>query len=85
MQRRRGRANCSSVPGDRIAVIAHGFFNRALASVLLNLSPAETMRIRQANDIVIRVTTDAAAPVDHFINGQGPVPGLPEAAAGESA
>ena len=42
-------------PGERVAIVAHGFFNRALAEVLLGLSTVETMRIRQANDIIIRV------------------------------
>ena len=74
------------VPGERVAVVAHGFFNRALAAVLLELPPSETMRIRQANDIVIRVvTTSGQASVDHFVGGEGPLPGLPEGAARESS
>ena len=73
-------------PGERVAVVAHGFFNRALAAVLLGLSPVETMRIRQANDIVIRVATnEGLASVDHFVAGDGPLPGLPMGAARESA
>jgi broad specificity phosphatase PhoE len=72
-------------PGARVAIIAHGFLNRAVASVLLDLPPDETMRIRQANDIVIRIVTGAIASVDHFVGGEGPIPGLPEGAARESA
>lgn len=59
---------------DRIAIVAHGFLNRALAEVLLGLSPAEAMRIHQGNDVVIRIVDDD---VDHFVAGAGPVPGLP--------
>ncbi|HEU0030371.1 MAG TPA: histidine phosphatase family protein [Kofleriaceae bacterium] len=67
--------------GERIAIVAHGFLNRALAEVLLGLSPAETLQIRQANDIVIRITvTDGARAVDHFVGGDGPIAGLPVAA-----
>ena len=77
--------DAASAPGERVAVVAHGFFNRALAAVLLGLSPVETMDIRQANDIVIRVTSGEVALVDHFIGGEGPMPGLPVGAARESA
>lgn len=67
-------------PGERVAVVAHGFLNRALAAVLLGLSPVETMEICQANDIVIRVVVTEGVPsVDHFVGGAGPVPGLPVA------
>jgi broad specificity phosphatase PhoE len=41
-------------PDERVAVVAHGWLNRALAQVLLELSPAETMQIDQPNDVVIR-------------------------------
>lgn len=65
-------------PGERVAVVAHGFFNRALAEVLLGLSSVETMQIRQPNDVVIRIVThEGAASVDHFVGGAGPVTGLP--------
>lgn len=65
-------------PGERGAVVAHGFINCALAEVLLGLSSVETMQIRQANNVVIRiVVTDGVASVDHFIGDAGPVTGLP--------
>jgi len=68
----------ATVSGPRIAIIAHGFFNRALAGVLLSLTPAETVAIRQANDTVIRIVDGPDGPtVDHFKNGDGPVAGLP--------
>jgi broad specificity phosphatase PhoE len=63
---------------ERVAVVAHGFFNCALAEVLLGLSPTDTMRIHQANDTIIRIlVTDGVPSVDHFIGGVGPAPGLP--------
>ena len=66
-------------PGERVAVVAHGFFNCVLAEVLLGLSTVETMQIRQANDIVIRiVVTDGVPSVDHFVGDVGPATGLPE-------
>ena len=65
-------------PGERVAVVAHGFFNRALAEVLLGLSTVETMQIRQANDIVIRiVVTEGVPSADHFVGDAGPATGLP--------
>ncbi len=65
-------------PGERVAVVAHGFFNCALAEVLLGLSSVETMQIRQANNVVIRiVVTDGVASVDHFVGDAGSVTGLP--------
>ncbi|MBS1124323.1 MAG: phosphoglycerate mutase [Deltaproteobacteria bacterium] len=65
-------------PGERVAIVAHGFFNCALAEVLLGLSSVETMQIRQANDVVIRiVVTDGVASADHFVGDAGPVTGLP--------
>ncbi len=76
----------SRAPGERVAIVAHGFLNRALAQVLLGLSPAETLGIRQTNDIVIRIAvTEGAASADHFVGGDGPTPGLPVAAARDSA
>jgi broad specificity phosphatase PhoE len=64
--------------GGRVAIVAHGFLNRALANVLLGLSPAETLRIRQANDVVIRVVERLSGPeVDHFCGDEGPLTGLP--------
>jgi broad specificity phosphatase PhoE len=66
-------------PGERVAIVAHGFFNRALAEVLLGLSTVESMRIRQANDIIIRVVaSDGVTSVDHFVGDAGPAAGLPE-------
>jgi broad specificity phosphatase PhoE len=73
-------------PSKRVAVVAHGFFNCALAEVLLGLSPVDTMQIRQANDTIIRiVVSDGVPSVDHFVAGIGPAPGLPMTTVRDSA
>jgi broad specificity phosphatase PhoE len=65
--------------GDRVAVIAHGFLNRALAGVLLSLAAADILRIRQHNDTLIRIREhDAGRRADHFVGLEGPMGGLPE-------
>ena len=75
-------ADAASVSGDRVAIIAHGLLNRALAGVLMSLTPAETLDIRQSNDTVIRIVENSGAPiVDHFTGGDGPLPALPTATA----
>jgi broad specificity phosphatase PhoE len=71
-------ADASLVDADRIAIIAHGFLNRALVGVLLSLPPSETLRIRQGNDTIVRIVEQRDAPaVDHFRGDSGPLPGLP--------
>ena len=71
-------ADAAAVPGDRVALIAHGFMNRALAAVLLSLSPTEMSNIRQSNDTVIRIVERGDIRIaDHFAALSGPVPGLP--------
>lgn len=78
-------ADAASVSGDRVAIIAHGFLNRALAGVLLSLTPAETLDIRQSNDTVIRIVEKSSVPtVDYFKGGEGPLPGLPTATSSRS-
>lgn len=64
-------------PHERIAIVAHGFINRALAARLLGLKPDEAMAIRQANGAIFRIRPGEHAPtVDRFIAGEGPFPGL---------
>lgn len=70
-------ADAARSPGDRIAVVAHGFFNRALAEVLLGLSPAEHLAIRQPNHVVIRIVTGDPPAVHHFAGDGDPIDGLP--------
>lgn len=70
----------TAMSGERVAIVAHGFLNRTLAGVLLALSPADTVRISQGNDTVIRIREDDGVVVaDHFVSGDGPRPGLPGA------
>jgi broad specificity phosphatase PhoE len=74
-------ADVAHDPGARVAIVGHGFMNRALAAVLLSLSPAETLAIHQRNDMLIRVVmADAGPVVDYFVGAAGPWPGLPTAA-----
>ena len=62
----------------RVAIIAHGFINRALAGRLLGASRDEMMAIRQGNDAILRIRTGNEAPIaDYFMDGEGPFPGLP--------
>lgn len=71
-------ADIAASEASRIAIVAHGFFNRAMAGVLLDLAPADALAIRQPNDVVIRIRRDGAgALADHFRAGQGPFAGLP--------
>jgi broad specificity phosphatase PhoE len=71
-------ADAGSASGRRVAIIAHGFLNRALAGVLLSLTPGETLEIRQSNDTVIRVVEGRGRPsADYFQAGRGPFAGLP--------
>ena len=75
---RRFLTDAAASAGTRVAIIAHGLLNRALAGVLLSLTPSETIDIRQSNDTVIRVMEHPHGPVaDHFEGGKGPFPGLP--------
>ncbi len=70
-------ADVASLPHRRIAIVAHGFMNRALAACLLGLTATETLALRQGNDVIFRIRTDSAEPtVDHFQGGEGPFPGL---------
>jgi broad specificity phosphatase PhoE len=67
-----------SVSG-RVAIVAHGFINRALAGELMGLAPADRMKISQSNDTVMRITLGSdGAFAEHFVAGQGPFPGLPD-------
>jgi broad specificity phosphatase PhoE len=62
----------------RVAVVAHGFLNRALSTALLDLPPPEMLRVSHANDTVIRVLMEnGTAVADHFAGSVGPIEGLP--------
>ena len=70
-------AEMADVPHPRIAIVAHGVLNRALAACLLGLTAAETLALRQDNDTIFRVRTGDGLPAaDHFKNGDGPHAGL---------
>jgi broad specificity phosphatase PhoE len=71
-------ADAAATHAARVAIVAHGFMNRALSGVLLSLTPVETLRISQDNNTVIRIVDGDDGPsVDHFVKGDGPLPDLP--------
>ena len=70
-------AEMAGLPHSRIAIVGHGFMNRALAACLLGLTAADTDAIRQDNDTIFRVRTGDGPPVaDHFKSSDGPHAGL---------
>lgn len=67
------------IEAPRIAIVAHGFINRALAGELLGLEPADRMKISQSNNTVMRITVgEDGAAAEHFVGGEGPFEGLPD-------
>lgn len=68
----------TTVPGERVALVAHGFLNRALATALLDQQPAEMLGISQDNDTLMRIVVrDEVSVADYFESGVGPIAGLP--------
>ena len=62
---------------DNIAIVSHGMIGKVMVAQLLGLSEQETLDIHQSNDLIYRVTLNSgAAEVSHFIDGDGPHPGL---------
>lgn len=71
-------ADIADTPARTIAIVAHGFINRALACRLLDYPPADMLAIRQGNNVIIRVASEATrAYASHFVAGKGPYDGLP--------
>jgi len=65
------------LPHRRIAIVSHGICGRALLTRLLALDPAAATAVRQPNDVVYRLSFDAASVrCEHFRAGAGPHPGL---------
>ena len=64
-------------PAQNIAIVSHGMIGKVMVSQLLGLDEAETLRIRQPNDAVFRITLiDEAASAEHYAGGEGPFEGL---------
>jgi broad specificity phosphatase PhoE len=62
---------------ERIAIVGHGFMNRALAGRLLGLSAEDMLAIGQDNDTIFRVVMNNGSTIaDHYAAGEGPFPGL---------
>lgn len=64
-------------PTPNVAIVSHGMLGRALLGVLLDLPETEVLRIRQRNDIIIRVSYVPRATAEHFVSGKGPRPHVP--------
>lgn len=60
-----------------VAILSHGMIGRALCSHILGLDERTTLRIRQRNEIIIKLTMGGSSMAEHFISGKGPLPGLP--------
>jgi broad specificity phosphatase PhoE len=71
-------AELEQSPAHTIAILAHGFINRALACSLLGCDARETLTIRQANNVIMEIVTGGpGAGPRHYIAGKGPYDGLP--------
>ncbi|MEZ5938873.1 MAG: histidine phosphatase family protein [Hyphomonadaceae bacterium] len=65
-----------------IALIAHGFINRALLCAVTEAEPATMLGVRQGNDAIICVKGHGPnAEVCHYVGGEGPHAGPPTEAA----
>lgn len=63
---------------DRIAIVSHGMIGRVMVGILLGLSPAEMLDFHQPNNTIFQLSvTGETFQVQHYIEGEGPVSGLP--------
>lgn len=65
-------------PGaEPVGVVTHGVMSRVILKCLLDLSPAEAMRVRHPNALFYRIEfPDPASRHGYFLDGAGPVAGL---------
>lgn len=71
-------ADVETHPAKTRAVFAHGFIIRVMVGRLTGLSVEDILAVKQANDVVIRVTeADGEKRIEHFRAGEGPHQGLP--------
>ena len=64
-------------PANRIAIVSHGMIGKVMVSILLGLTPEETLTIHQANDLVYVVSlAEEKSSVVHYKAGEGPFTGL---------
>lgn len=61
-----------------IAIVSHGMIGRAMIGTLLSMSPEEMLAFSQMNDVILHLSLqdDDLLP-QHFVAGEGPLPGLP--------
>jgi len=66
-------------PEQKIAIVSHGMIGRAMISKLLGLTDEAIVRLRQPNEMVVRVVCGpGSARADHFVDGDGPFEGVGE-------
>ena len=66
-----------ALPANRIAIVSHGMIGKVMVSILLGLTPDETLEIHQANDLVFAVSlAEDETNVVHYKAGEGPFAGL---------
>ena len=64
-------------PANRIAIVSHGMIGKVMVSILLGLTPDETLALHQANDLVFAVSlAEGETSVAHYKTGDGPFGGL---------
>lgn len=64
-------------PAPTVAIVSHGMIARAILGVLLKLPEKDVLKIRQRNDVIVRVDLSEAPSASHYIGGDGPVWHLP--------
>ena len=62
----------------RIVIVSHGMIGRIMVGSLLGLKPEQVISFAQSNDTIFQLTEQGDGyTICHFINGDGPMPGLP--------
>ena len=62
---------------ESIALITHGLMSQVIVKALLELEPAETLTLRHPNNLVYRLTFNAAGiETHHFLDGSQGIEGL---------
>lgn len=64
-------------PAENIGIVSHGLIGRVMIATLLEFNEHETFMVHQGNDVIYRITIQGeTCAVDHFIGGEGPLPGV---------
>lgn len=64
----------------RIAIVSHGIIGRIMVSILLGHNEQEMLGFSQSNDTIFHlIQLGEGFHIQHYIGGDGPHPGLPDA------